>query len=168
MELTAELKAERRAILLDMQKQIMDEHIHTARGFYLCGIDYIFEEIKLSEDISMATSCQPYVDRIAQYCEVCFRGGLLLSVIRRHNKVTFRELIFDTDDPILVAGWFSRNECFLMENAYERKCISDCDEGMPVEAAIRFGKQFLDDDQRMLAIIDNCLAHDTIFTPDEE
>lgn len=164
MDLTDELRSERREILLDMKKQIEAENLTARTGSYVRDAVSFWEDLP---EISELDSCQPYIDDITQYCDVCMRGGLLLSVIRRHNKITFYELMYRNDDEELVADWFDADECFLMEIAFEKRAVlywygfgKD-----RAQAAICFGKQFATDRERMLAIITNSLDHDTVFTP---
>lgn len=161
--LTAEQRAGREEILKDVLNQLAGEKLHTAPGKYLSWVDG--DPPQWIEERNHSFSCQPIIDAIAELCEVCLRGAILLSRVRCHNQVDLWNLRFHTQDVHLLGGLFSFEEIHLMESAYETGPMNITGLNQKdVEKAVWFGRLYSDPRDRLKAIIENTLEFGT-FTP---
>jgi len=128
----------------------------------------------------MAVSLSGPVDKqevgeIAKTCDVCAVGSLLLSRIRMFNTLSFKDLgAQNRTNPTATIGTFrgcgispcinglkgifTERELKQIEIAFEMLGGARC-------ITTQFGKDFDDDDDRLLAIMQNIVDHDGVFKP---
>lgn len=115
---------------------------------------------------------QQCIPAIKKNCTLCAKGAILISKIDKFNNVTSLNTSDISSEYIedSLEGIFDSNDLDLIETAFE------CDDyysyyrdGLDDEAlsnkAIKFGKQFDDDSDRLMAIMQNVIDHDGKFTP---
>ena len=106
-------------------------------------------------------------------CRVCQLGALMVSSIRLKNSLVYDMYGIDDVSPdgnywaIHIKNLFKKKQIVLIESAFERGegFYEDCLDVEGVTEAVSFGKKYLDDTERMLAIFENMLQNDGIFKP---
>lgn len=132
------------------------------------GSGYIVPELIPSyESIEWART----IDEIEKTCRVCALGAATLSLLRLNGveipvtldqtrKIRYDELapLFGQDNLTLIEAAFEVDASF----ADEEVIGSDL-----ANAAEAFGSNYDDDEDRLRAIMENCVAHNATFTPPE-
>lgn len=166
--------AERRvAIARDVIDQI------DAEKYRLGSCGYI-EDLKSNEDIDTLINDADTLKEVQvcdvinsmDSCQVCARGAMTLSAIRKFNKVTLDKfnpiemsLSSDELEPI-EDRFFSRKQTALIEHAYEgfEEAESDAITDLEASAAARYGYSLGDDrDCRLKAIMRNIIRNNGQF-----
>lgn len=172
-------KPERRiAILKDALAQVK-------RGYYIstCGSVWDLDGIldKKEEKLYKGKDLQKVLtlEFLKQNnCEVCQRGALLLSTIRKENsfKVEYIEDLSDVDngsfDPESkgdkrLLKLFSAEQIAMMESAFEgcffnNEIHTNCHK---LSKAIEFGELYKEARERQIAILKNAIKNNGIFKP---
>jgi len=119
---------------------------------------------------------QSCADTVVKYCEMCALGALLLSKARLYDDVPVRDIkyTYSSDDlgtnistgnsyiKERLAGIFTSQQLNLIETAFE--CWSATD---PAEQrAQRFGKQYRNLTERVIAVMNNIIANNGEFKPE--
>jgi hypothetical protein len=117
-------------------------------------------------------------------CEVCAKGGLFISAIRKFDDFRIQNSILDTwqdknysDDrgPLNDGGlvtshlrkFFGKEQLELIEYAFEQGYNGNPRNTKLAYKAMIFGKGFTLDEERMLAILKNIIANRGEFVPPE-
>ena len=155
--------AERRvALAKDVIKQIHAKKIEVRAGwgfvapkydawgsFYDLPNDIEHEEVISKDDVNV----------MKKDCYVCAMGALFLSRVDKFNKITWGDLNCKKPDHDSIVkalrGSFSRRQLVMIENAFERYDGDGCE----------FGDALDDEDDRLLAIMQNIVDHDGTFEP---
>lgn len=102
---------------------------------------------------------QPIIDQITENCTVCARGALILSYVRRHNKLKVGELNRNAlmDYNSVLTQFFNIAQIKLIEDVFET----------------RYGWQayrevYPDDNERLAFIMQNVVDNQGTFRPDEQ
>lgn len=96
-------------------------------------------------------------------CEVCARGALLLSTVRKFNDYTTHELVFHKDENI--RDLFGSDRIDQIEAAFECWRWTS---GVPhtnSAKACRFGEGYSDPTERLVAILKNIIKNNGKFKP---
>lgn len=124
-------------------------------------------------------SVQPYINDLTKHCDVCALGACFLSYIRLHNKVTFEEIVDSYEGDYLSPGStfiitklkkvFSPEQIDLIECAFERsvfnRTVKNTFTTKRRDKAIEFGSRYLDDKERLRAIMKNIVKNNGKFVP---
>lgn len=160
--------AERRCIeARDVIAQLKAERYIASRGAY-------FNDIGEVEDSH--SQMQPLLLQGAIKCEVCAKAGILASSIRFRNKCTVYEARGYEGGPI--EGWPKR-DLDLMEVAFEKRHtnineVNQFDnyansvtgkDTAAARVAVKFGKRFTNDTNRLIAIMQNVITNKGTFRP---
>lgn len=183
MELTPEIRAKRVAIAEDARAQVVADKFRVRPGVYLNVIDPEPESSNLVAVRSVRRriaqligeaggDLQACIDEVAPYCEGCFRGGLLLSKIRKYDEVP-ASMIFDADGQCRVhsgtttaglAGIYDEVTLARCEIAFERTSGAASYLEIDDRACCKHLYGEIDDPtRRMLAILANLIDNNGEF-----
>lgn len=117
-------------------------------------------------------------------CEVCAKGALFLSHIVRTNKFSIlQSLQQQGHDSIInrLAEIFTKNQLDLIETAFEKEVIEDKNRTLSypdsrdkfadviltdiAKAAVKFGKKYRSENNRLIAIMQNIIDNNGTFKP---
>jgi hypothetical protein len=176
----AKTKVERRIeILKDVLAQLRLEKYKATIGSYIRLPKELYAE-KLEK-----ASAQDTLLACTKACQVCAKGSIFLSTVRKENKLTLDELHWDNYDDTnrgtqRVIKLFGQANLDLIEAAFEKWLYKD-DEGEyhmddpygdydcyygasdPDPKLEAFVKKYPDKTKRLEAIITNCIANKGIF-----
>ena len=147
-------KAARVAVAKDVIKWIRAGKLRARQGAYVWG--------------PRLHDCSPTLDSIARNCHLCAMGAVLLSAFNKFDGQGFAEIISlaNDDDSVgggnvvfQLGGLFSESQLRLMEAAFEG-CHSDR------SATWKFHLSIHDDNDRLMAIMQNVVDHGGTFRPE--
>lgn len=138
--------AARVAVCKDIIKLIQMKKLNISTGNYLTKLNGI---------------CEPTFEGIAKECEVCAKGALLLTAFKLYDGKGFAEINSPYglyDDFILeqLDGLFSRTQLHLIEAVFE---------GWKDGPTKQFYYDHYNDEDRLLAIMQNIVDHNGTFKP---
>ncbi len=178
----AKTKVERRIeILKDVLAQLRLEKYKATIGSYIKLPKELYAE-KLEK-----ASAQDTLLACTKACQVCAKGSIFLSTVRKENKLTVSELYWDQVDEDhrgtqRVIKLFGQANLDLIEAAFEKWLYKDEDGEYHIESPLTFegsfyGSPLIEPDpkleafvekypnktKRLEAIITNCIANKGIF-----
>ena len=151
------------AIAKDVIKRIQSGKIRSmgnGYGYIEFDTDLKHKVCKMEDDYEKCITPQD-VKKIAKNCYVCAMGALILSKVGLFNQLTWRDLFnFDTreDYENALFDYFDEDELYEIEDAFE------CN----MSKAGKFGYLFKNDNDRLLAIMQNIVDHNGTFKPEVE
>lgn len=171
---SATLKEQRVAIAKDAIKQIKAEKFIAEAGTYL-GIE---EELGCEVGDELQKVLKKRKNKGA-VCKVCGIGAAFISTVRLFDNYKIKEEELDgwdysttlavehMDMRILLSKYFSPSQLSLIECAFEVRWGFGMSDSYKKdrEAAAIFGDKYEDDNERLLAIFENIVAHNGIFKP---
>lgn len=188
---TTKTKAERRvAVLKDALKQLAEGKYFGRVGRVFFGQDRLDSLMRDSlGDIQMQDLIKKSMrGATSSQCMVCARGALLISRIKLENKFKKNDFVngvdeatkFDEDCSIdkYLMKLFSAKQIALMENAFEtaqsllpigryeginRDILTPGED----QASMKFGNQYRNPNDRLIAIFTNAIKNGGIFKPDK-
>jgi len=144
------------AVAKDALKQIELEKYKACSGVY---VDYELEDrIHESEPNSQV---QDIIKKYTKPCEVCARGALLLSSIRKFNDVTVSKYKKKWESKSKQI--FSKQTLSLAEIAFEEWTKLNLT-SIEISANL-FGRKYDNDEDRLKAILENIVANKGEFKP---
>jgi len=156
----------------DVLQQIRINKLRALRGAYIIAT--------LSRTIEVGTPVCSLLDTSNSYsCEVCALGGLFMGLAMNDKsiKVKYRLYSYEsfaepTDFKHRLTGIFAPNQLNMIESAFEvqnmiqGRAVDLLDAGSPdIVAAIKFGKRYRSDSNRLRAIMNNIVENRGIFRP---
>ena len=150
-------KAEMRvAVAKDALKQLELEKYKACRGTY---VDWNLEDkIRESDEDEQV---QKIIKEHESTCQICARGALLMSSIRKFNDVTVKD--FNKNWEKKSKQIFSTQTLELAEIAFER--WNKLDHNAKQDRAYNFGIKYSYDNERLKAILKNIIANKGEFKP---
>lgn len=154
-------KAARVAVAKDVIEQILSEKLQARSGWgYVSPKDFNYRMKPSDNDF----------DSIAECCNVCAMGAAMLSAFRLYDGEGFREIWLTGVDRhaavVQLDGVFGRQMLFDIELAFEADC--GCRDIHEPGSPRYFGGAFKNDDDRLIAIMQNIVDHDGEFRPEVE
>lgn len=156
------------AIARDVIAQVQADKIRACQGVY---VDIEFDDVipETASDLGEILGL-PMIT-----CDVCAKGALFLSKARLMDGVPLEGLADAGDSSLWITGAFTttaladvfdKTNLNLIEAAFERR--ADMAHGSGAHEAVRaadFGRQHLDSEPRLLAIMSNIIANAGVFRP---
>lgn len=102
------------------------------------------------------------------HCESCALGSLFVSLVNKHNDLTFGQFFKTGNKPHKYLGkFFDSDQIELIETAFEQDLYysSDHIDESQREAAMDFGQDYDDEKDRLVAILNNIIENDGEFFP---
>lgn len=174
-------KERRIALAKDVIQRIRMKELNVCMGNgYVVPFDHL--NIKDLDGPITKTECKT----LQKHCEVCARGGLMLSRIDKFNSIEWKDVIGtdifqdseylsieQEDTTKALKGAFSENQLNLIEAAFEIDAYTYCGLNPPKkkqargEQAETFGESYDNDSDRLMAICQNIVDHGE-FRPEVE
>jgi len=173
------IEAKRVAILKDAIAQVRAKKylVEANSGYVDNGTNALPDFHEAAESCKLFTGKEAdevefnkYLDNIITKdnpCQVCAKGAMLLSSIRKFNNFTLQ----DADDTNLnaLAGDDGTYEIFGQKNADKMECYFERqDDDIIINAngeASCWSDDYPNDDKRLIAIFENAIKHRGTFTP---
>jgi hypothetical protein len=160
---------QRVAIAIDTIQQLWLGVFRATSGTYL--------ELTSPETFKVNQELQEVLTAEGIICEVCARGAIFASAVRKSNAAMVCS--YDAGNTTLEMGpsipifsrkelaFFSRDQLELMEGAFEMWEKEGTLDDDLARAATRFGRYFFDEDERLMAIMQNVIDNNGTFCPQQ-
>jgi hypothetical protein len=169
-------KAEQRVMIAkDVIAQVLAKKYKATPGTYV--------EASLPRGVKKDASARENIDKIKK-CTVCAFGSCIVSTTRYKNRLTMDEMINPLDNKAantkLLLTVFTPNQMALIESAFERKyqvrgywsTVGTYNDGLNGEitekqeyAIQEFGNRYGNDNDRLIAIMQNIIDNKGKFVP---
>lgn len=160
-----ELQAKRVAILKDALQQIKAEayNVRSGNGYVVSWelnekVEALVKVCDIISDTGHKTQIQKFIGKLINKknpCEVCARGAMLISSIRKFNHVSLGQLENNTLDNITIDRTdelFGEKNASLMEIYFE-------------DGNYEFSEKYPYPTERLIAIFENAIENRGIFKP---
>lgn len=152
LETTKEQRKMARAVAKDVLLQLENKMFIVDGGYYL---DYP-ASVMYGDDIKTANP------EIIKNCRVCAKGAMFVS-----RALLFNEYKFGDSVSYRVGDDFGRLNSDLIEGAFETCTPASGNDTGLRDSAIKFGKKYKNQRNRLKAIMQNVLDNGGVFRPDK-